>query len=209
MILLEKQPHSFDEMAAEMLKCEQTEGQSVFQHGQAVAETINLLISSLKANTRPPEGHWRLPDWFYDYRVQILKSMHPEEIVQLYAMYHDCGKPFCIEYDLTGKRRFPNHAEISKKIWNSVGGNELVGKLIGEDMVIHTCTASDIAVKLSSEWSCQDSITLLIASLAEIHANASMFGGIESTSFKIKYKKVEQRGLQICKHWFLKDQSGS
>jgi hypothetical protein len=208
MILLEKRPHSFDEMAAEMLKCEQTEGQSVFQHGQAVAETISLLISSLKSNTKPPEGHWKLPDWFYEYRVQILESMHSEENVQLYAMYHDCGKPYSVEIGPDGKRRFPNHAAVSKEIWNLVGNNDLVGKLIGEDMVIHTCTASEIAVKLASEWSCQDSITLLIASLAEIHANASMFGGIESVSFKIKYKKVEQRGLQICKHWLLKGRSG-
>ena len=204
MILLEKQPHSFDEMAAEMLKCEQTEGQSVFQHGQAVAETISLLISSLKSNTKPPEGRWKLPDWFYEYRVQILESMHPEEIVQLYAVYHDCGKSWCLTIDNEGKRRFPNHAAISKEIWDLVGNNDLVGKLIGEDMAIHTCTASEIAVKLESEWSCQDSFTLLIASLAEIHANASIFGSIESVSFKIKYKKVEQRGLQICKHWLIK-----
>jgi len=30
-----------------------------------------------------------------------------------------------------------------------------------------------------------------------VHANASMFGGIESTSFKIKFKQISKRGKQI------------
>ena len=34
------------------------------------------------------------------------------------------------------------------------------------------------------------SINLLLMAYAEIHANASMFGGIDSTSFKIKKKQL-------------------
>lgn len=41
-------------------------------------------------------------------------------------------------------------------------------------------------------------IALLLTGLAEIHANASMFGGLESTSFKIKWKHLDKRGRQIC-----------
>lgn len=48
-------------------------------------------------------------------------------------------------------------------------------------------------------------ISLLITGLSEIHANASMFGGIESTSFKIKYKQIDSRGKAILKQ--LKDLS--
>jgi hypothetical protein len=40
-------------------------------------------------------------------------------------------------------------------------------------------------------------LTLLLTGLAEVHSNANMFGGIESTSFKIKYKSICQRGKQI------------
>ena len=43
-------------------------------------------------------------------------------------------------------------------------------------------------------------LSLLITGLSEIHANANMFGGIESTSFKIKYKQINSRGKQILKH---------
>jgi hypothetical protein len=48
---------------------------------------------------------------------------------------------------------------------------------------------------------CEDfaAISLLITGLAEIHANAEMFGGIESTSFKMKYKQINRRGKQIIK----------
>jgi hypothetical protein len=42
-------------------------------------------------------------------------------------------------------------------------------------------------------------LTLLVTSLCELHSNASMFGGIESTSFKIKYKQLDKRGNQVLK----------
>jgi hypothetical protein len=55
---------------------------------------------------------------------------------------------------------------------------------------------------MNEEWSAKDAITLLIAALAEVHSNASLFGGIESTSFKIKWKTIDKRGRQICKRYF-------
>lgn len=42
-------------------------------------------------------------------------------------------------------------------------------------------------------------VALLLTGLAEVHANASMFGGIESTSFKIKWKNLDKRGRAIAK----------
>lgn len=42
-------------------------------------------------------------------------------------------------------------------------------------------------------------LTLLLVGLAEIHSNAKMFGGLDSTSFKIKWKNINQRGKQIIK----------
>ncbi len=42
-------------------------------------------------------------------------------------------------------------------------------------------------------------ISLLITGLTEIHANAEMFGGIESNSYKIKYKQIDSRGKKIIK----------
>jgi hypothetical protein len=42
-------------------------------------------------------------------------------------------------------------------------------------------------------------VLTLLTSLCELHSNASMFGGIESTSFKIKYKQLDKRGNQVLK----------
>ncbi len=37
-----------------------------------------------------------------------------------------------------------------------------------------------------------------LQALAEILADANMFGGIESTRFKIKFKRVERREKMYC-----------
>jgi len=42
-------------------------------------------------------------------------------------------------------------------------------------------------------------IALLLTGLAEIHANADMFGGIDNDSFKIKWKQIDKRGRAILK----------
>lgn len=41
---------------------------------------------------------------------------------------------------------------------------------------------------------------LLITALCEIHSNAVMFGGIDSQSFKIKYKKLNRLGKNVTKN---------
>lgn len=50
---------------------------------------------------------------------------------------------------------------------------------------------------------CQDkktALTLLLIGLCELHSNAEMFGGIESTSFKIKWKSLSKNGKRIIKY---------
>ena len=48
----------------------------------------------------------------------------------------------------------------------------------------------------------QEAPTLLLTGLAEIHANAGMFGGVASVSFKIKWKQLDRRGQAICRRLF-------
>ena len=57
--------------------------------------------------------------------------------------------------------------------------------LIQNDMLFHTAKSADLdLIKMDSRhW------TLLLVSLCEIHANADLFGGIRSESFKIKQKR--------------------
>jgi len=115
-----------------------------------------------------------------------------------YTLYHDCGKPYCLTYDENGKRHFPNHAEKSYQTWLSVDGDPQVAKLIKLDMVIHTLKADEVDDFIKHP----EAITLLLAGLAEVHANAKMFGGMDSTSFKIKWNQINKRGKAICQKLF-------
>ncbi len=195
-------PTSFDEMVLAMLNCEQTPGQSVYQHGMSVCDHLFTLRDYLKHGS-VLEGEWKLPDWLEHYKDRILANLHEDDKIQLYALYHDCGKPYCRHIDeQTGQVHFPNHEQVSRYIWSCVGGDDLVGHLIANDMVIHTASSQEIAEKMQGEWSREDCVTLLMASLAEITSNAKMFGGVGSLSFRIKWKVVDKRGRQILKSCF-------
>lgn len=63
-------------------------------------------------------------------------------------------------------------------------------------MFFHTCSAKDLE---ETDLTTEQLSALLLTSLAEIHANAEMFGGVESTSFKSKYKQIDRRGKKFCK----------
>ena len=75
----------------------QTESQSVYQHGVSVKEHIFELIVFLKSG-RPIDDGWRLPTWMHEYREQICASLLPIDIIDAYAVFHDCGKPYCLIY---------------------------------------------------------------------------------------------------------------
>jgi hypothetical protein len=53
--------------------------------------------------------------------------------------------------------------------------------------------SSDVEEFCKNQWC----ITSLIVGLAEIHSNCQMFGGTESTSFKIKKKSLFKNGNKI------------
>lgn len=103
---------------------------------------------------------------------------------------------YCLEIDENNKRHFPNHANISEQTWLSIGGSKEVANLIRMDMDIHLLKAEGIAEFSSRpEWA-----TLILTGIAEVHANAEMFGGFDSVSFKIKAKHIEKRLKQILKY---------
>jgi hypothetical protein len=82
---------------------------------------------------------------------------------------------------------------VSRQVWLEHGGSAEVADLIGMDMDVHLLKAEDIPEFVARP----QAAALLLTALAEIHANAAMFGGTESTSFKIKLKHIERRGKQI------------
>jgi hypothetical protein len=177
-----------------MSNCEQTKGQSVLQHGKSVEKYLFDLINHLRSGDSL-EYEWRLPDWVLENKDLILSSLPDDETLRLYTVYHDCGKPYCIEIDGEGKRHFPNHAGVSYNVFLQHFDNNAAAELIRKDMDIHLLKADRVGEFASSPYA----ITLLITGLAEIHSNCKMFGGIESTSFKIKWKAITSRGKQIIK----------
>lgn len=175
-----------------MKNCEQTKGQSVLQHGESVRDYLFDLINHLRSGT-PLKYDWRLPDWIFENKDFHPSSLPDDETLELYTKFHDCGKPFCLTIDDDDRRHFPNHAQVSYDIFKQVFDNPVAADLILHDMDIHTLKSDGVKEFAQNPHA----ITLLLTGLAEIHSNCQMFGGFESTSFKIKLKCISQRGKQI------------
>lgn len=171
----------------------QAQNQSILQHGFSVWSYTRRLLNG------DTEG-FRLPQWWIQYQDQILDNLHDYKTIKHYNIWHDMGKPSCRTVDENGRQHFPDHANKSADLWNELFPNRpIIGNLLRHDMDFHTLKAEDI---LAQGLSTQDLCTLMITALAELHSNASMFGGIESDSFKIKFKKLEKLGNKICDKLF-------
>ncbi len=178
-----------------MSNCEQTVGQSVLEHGESVLSYSFDLINHLRNNS-DLKYEWRIPEWLYENRELFLKSLPSDETLELYTKFHDIGKPYCKTFDELGRPHFPNHSQVSYEVFTSLFNNKHAAELIKHDMDIHLLKSDGV-----EEFSKNPNfLTHLLIGLAEIHSNAKMFGGIESTSFKIKWKCLHQRGKQIIKN---------
>jgi len=192
-----KEASPYEQVVQDMKQTEQTKGQSIYQHGISVWKHYEDLLGILE--DKEANYKWRMPSWFVDYKDDIKKSLLPSDIIQQYTTMHDCGKPYCRTVDEGGMVHFPDHAQASYKTWNRINGDITIGQLILRDMEIHIIKAKDIP-----EF-CRDkniAITLLLAGLAEVHSNAAIFGGVESQSFKIKWRQIDRRGRAICRFLF-------
>ena len=175
-----------------MQSCEQSKGFSTLEHGKSVKNYLFDLINHLR-NNELLKYEWKIPEWVIENKEFILTNLVDDKTLGLYTEYHDCGKWACLEVDSEGKRHFPNHAEVSYKIFTQLFKNKIAADLVRHDMDIHTLKSEGV------EEFCKNplAITLLLSGLAEIHSNAPIFGGLNSTSFKIKLKSITQRGKQI------------
>lgn len=181
-----------------MLTCFQFEDMNMFQHGQSVFEWFDDLYGYLTEPDAPLSKEWRLSDWIQDPKIKA--NLLPFNILQIYQIYHDCGKPFCRTIDEEGKQHFPNHAEASYLRWKECSDesedSNLIANLIRMDMDCHTLKSEDIEEFAKRK----EAASLLLTALCEIHSNAQMFGGIESTSFKIKWKKLDKLGKKMIQY---------
>ncbi len=132
-----------------------------------------------------------------DIYAKTRSSILPDHITDEYQIFHDCGKPFCLEIGEDGKRRYPGHAEKSAEIWMALedrGNNaETIADLMRHDMDFHTMRGEEI----SELWNCYLAPTLYFTAWAELYANAQMFGGFDSDSFKIKRKRLIKAGNYV------------
>lgn len=138
----------------------------------------------------------KIPEWLKGNHVTLNSYLPDIKTLRDYVIYHDCGKHLVKELDEEGRVHYPNHANASADYWKENGGCEEVEKLIRNDMFFHTCSAKELE---ETDLTKAELATLLLTSLAEIHANAELFGGIESTSFKSKFKQIDRRGKKFCK----------
>ena len=175
-----------------MRSCEQTSGQTIYEHGLSVWSHLEELLDFLDGKPLD-ESRWRVPSWLPENR-QLLRSLAPSRaLLREYAIFHDCGKPRCRTVDPEGRAHFPDHAEVSYRAWLEAGGDLDAAFLIRNDMVTHAASSEDYEAFLAGTEP-RFVATLLLSALAEVHSNAAMFGGISSTSFKIKWKKLDKRG---------------
>lgn len=169
---------------------------NVYQHGISVKDYLKDLLEYLKTGNCQKE--WKLPKWVNLYSQELLQNILPWETLENYTVFHDCGKVFCRTIDEYGKQHFPNHAEISAETWLRFGGSFQEVELMRLDMEIHQLKAEGVEQFAKRP----EAISLLLTGLCEITSNAILFGGVESTSFKIKWKQIDKRGRAICELLF-------
>jgi hypothetical protein len=131
--------------------------------------------------------HCDVIEWFKNYK--------PLVGIYQYHINHDMGKPYCIVYGEDGKAHYPNHSQISYELYVSKFGQNVYADLIKNDMIFHSGSMEEI------KSYCKNPIAIhsYATAWAEIFSNAELFGGIESTSFKIKKKKLI-RSLKYLKY---------
>lgn len=180
----------------------QTDTLNVYEHGIMVHQHYEELITYLQGHPASPTFHqrWRLPDWIHTHRAALLADQPDDTTMAHYLTLHDCGKPAALTIDPDGKRHYPNHAATSEHTYRALPDTSpTVAELIGGDMLAHTLTATSMEPFARNPHAA----AWLLSALAEIHANATMFGGVDSTSFKIKWKRLNSKGRQICERRYV------
>jgi len=166
-----------------MKSTEQMKNLSTLEHGKMVFRYFQKLIEDIE------NGLYNDKPYILKIYEAFKKTNIPYRTLKLYMIFHDCGKWKCLTIDDEGRRHFPNHAEISYEIFRETFPHDIDAQwLIRLDMLFHTGSCEDIKNCIDTDLL----PTLALTAIAELHANASMFGGMESTSFKIKAKKLSR-----------------
>lgn len=204
-LLGKENKYSYKNVINRMIMTQQNNKQNILEHGLSVMKYFNEIKKTLKNSTEYNSFlNLKIPDFIIDNKDFILENLLSDDILNEYQQYHDIGKPYCIKYDEEGKIHFPNHEEYSSKIYLEFSDHcekLLISKLIYHDMDFHKLKPSECDSYLNqSKLSKSEIISLLLTTLAELNSNADMFGGFESTSFKIKYKNYLKISKKIIEN---------
>lgn len=170
-----------------MEACEQAPGLNMLGHGRAVHEKYRAIVSALDAGSLDCPELARVYD---RYRAGVGSATQ----WQLYHTYHDCGKHLCLTVSSDGKRQFPDHAAASAEQFGLLFPDEHhTRELIALDMGFHVLRGPELLAL------CRHPLApiLYLTAWAEIQANAVMFGGLDSESYKIKRSRLIQAGKKL------------
>lgn len=165
-----------------MSKCFQASNLNMLQHGKRVHVEYIKLVDQLENRT--------LGDPVIQQCYDRLKySLPPHQVLKRYHYLHDCFKHGVMIVDENGRRHFPNHAECSAQQYAHIFPEDgFTAALIRHDMDFHLMRGDD----LKQLWKSPFAPILYFTAWAEINANAEMFGGRESESYKIKRSRLIQ-----------------
>lgn len=169
-----------------MSKCQQAEKLNTLQHGTAVYREYVKLINELDKGVGD-----KTPLEIYSHHSGLL----PDSLdLKYYLILHDCGKYLCQTIDADGKRHFPDHAKISAEQYLTIfPWDKITAELIAKDMDFHLARGE----QLETIWTDPLAPILYLSAWASINANAEMFGGKESDSYKIKRSRLIQAGKKF------------
>ena len=170
----------------QMLSCQQTTDQNMLEHGWSVRNhTLELLPQYIEQiNWKPEHGNLNY-------------------VLDQYTIWHDMSKHSVKTTDpVTNKCHYFGHAKASAEAYRNmaVGSHtSLISALIETDMDLHTIRDVTAIESTLNEYRKYDlngipirtfiAIKTLVA-FAELDSNAELFGGKESDSYKIKFKRL-------------------
>ena len=170
-----------------MTRCFHAPGLNMLQHGKMVHVEYVKLLEQLENRTLDEP----VIQQCYD---KLKQNLPPHQVLKRYHYLHDCFKHGVITIDENGKRQYPNHAAISAEQYLRIFPTEgFAAALIKNDMNFHIMKGDDLLKFCKSPFA----PILYFTAWAEIAANAEMFGGTQSESYKIKRSRLIQSGKKL------------